>query len=260
MKKHELENKLTYDFFEREYNQKGKSFNMIAEELGTYANYIRRKAYKVGFKPRTQSEAQKISLKLGRRLHPTKGKHHDKQTKYKIGESRAKAWQKIDKETLTKLSEAAKQRWNSRDIKSRQQFTKIAQDAIRKAAKEGSKLEKFLFSELKKLKYVVEKHKQYIVANDKIHIDLLLPTLGIAIEVDGPSHHKPIWGLNEFQRSQHIDKIKTALLFDKGFSIIRIKYDKSPSKTKCRQILQKVLDCINKIKTKQSNRTIEIEV
>ena len=69
-----------------------------------------------------------------------------------------------------------------------------AYKAIRKASEEGSKLERYLFAGLLKDGYRVNFHVEQKLSNQKLQIDMVIPTLKLAIEVDGPSHFEPIWG------------------------------------------------------------------
>jgi hypothetical protein len=59
---------------QKSYIEEKKSFAQIAENVGTYANKIRRDATKFNIDIRDKSEAQKNALKNGNIEHPTKGK------------------------------------------------------------------------------------------------------------------------------------------------------------------------------------------
>ena len=54
----------------------------------------------------------------------------------------------------------AKQRWINMSEEERNHMWSMSQEAIRKASKEGSKLEKFLVNELTKEGFKIESHKK----------------------------------------------------------------------------------------------------
>ncbi len=74
-------------FLLHEYNEQGKSTYVIAAELGTYANVVRRALLHHGIQLRSHSEAQQQALKSGRTLHPTRGRPRPEATKERISQS-----------------------------------------------------------------------------------------------------------------------------------------------------------------------------
>jgi very-short-patch-repair endonuclease len=58
----------------------------------------------------------------------------------------------------------------------------------------------------------------------KYEIDIMLPKEGVAIEIDGPHHHSPIFGEDRLLRTRDLDQIKNGVLIANGLKIIRIKY------------------------------------
>ena len=94
-----------------------------------------------------------------------------------------------------------------------------------------------------------------------MQIDLFLPTLNIAIEVDGPSHFKPVWGQENLKRNKGYDNKKTGLILGKGLVLIRIKQTKDFSKARAQTIYSTLKDYIQNIQQKfpdQDNRNLEI--
>lgn len=65
-----------------------------------------------------------------------------------------------------------------------------------------------------------------VLTNDKTaigkEIDIYLPELKFAIEVDGITHIKPIFGEETLKRTQASDKLKTLLLEDAGIKLYRV--------------------------------------
>jgi very-short-patch-repair endonuclease len=139
---------------------------------------------------------------------------------------------------------------------------KMATDAVRIASKLGSKLEKFLLDGLLKHGFKVDFHKEQSLVTTKLQIDLFLPTMNTAIEVDGPSHFSPVWGNDALQKNISYDNKKQGLILGKGLVLIRIKQTKDFSKTRSQLIyakLKMVIDDIQKSFPQPDNRTFVIE-
>jgi len=237
-------------FIETLYHSKNMSWNEIASLVGTYGNKIRRDAKLLGIKSRTKSEAQSVAIQEGRHPHPTKDKGHSETTKIKISDAMAESWENLTEDQLEERSKIGKELWDKKTPKEIEEFRKAAGEGVRKAAKEGSKLEHFLLDNLIAAGYRVEHHKEQFIKNERLQVDLLLPELNIAIEVDGPSHFKPVWGYDALQRNIRADKEKTGLLIGRGLVLIRVRQTKSLSDKYLRDILSDVLDTIRKIKKK----------
>ena len=204
------------------YTDQNKSFIDIANMLDTYPNKVRRDAIKNGIHIRSKSEAQKNALSTGKHTHPTKGKKRDTETKYKIGRGVLKSWSDLSEEELNKRKEIAKTNWNNLSEDERQQMHNKAINAIRQASKTGSKLEKFLLELLIADNYRVVFHQEQTLVNTKLQIDMVIPELNLAIEVDGPSHFLPVWGNDTLQKNKKYDEKKDGLIVGKGYNLIRI--------------------------------------
>lgn len=203
-----------------------KSLGQIAQELETYPNKIRRDAKKFNIALRNKSDAQKNALQTGIHKHPTKGTQRSDEVKQKIGESVMSSWGQLSIDELEARKNGAKEQWQKLSDDQKQNILKLANEAVRKTSKEGSKLEKFLLQCLLKDGYAVDFHKEQILSNSKLQIDLFLPKLSIAIEVDGPSHFKNIWGEDAFKKNTTYDKKKEGLMVGKGIKLIRVKQTK----------------------------------
>ncbi len=241
----------------QEYLSNKRSFIDIAEEYGTYANKIRRDAIKFKIPIRDKSEAQKNALSTGKHKHPTKGKERTDSDKQKIGLSVMKSWENLDDKELQSRKNKAKENWDKLSDDMKKYMLHEANLAVRESSKKGSKLEIYLLNALLQNGYKVEFHKEQILSNTKLQIDLFLPSLNIAIEVDGPSHFEPVWGEDVLQKNQKYDNTKTGLILGKKISLIRIKQEKDYSKSRSLLIFQKLERAIQDIK--QNNKTyIEI--
>lgn len=243
----------------------GKSTYQIAKEYNTYPNKVRRILVKHGIELKTRSEAQKNAIDTGMTMIPTQGKRRTKEEKLKISSGLKKMWQNMDEQTYKKYVERARDKWNKIPPKKRQEMAESAIKGIQTAGKEGSKLEKFLFSELTKGGYVVEFHKKNLIANKNLEIDMYIPSCKTIIEIDGPSHFMPIWGEEKLQKQIKADSAKTGLILSKGFIIIRVKtlsdrvslagQDKLIKSVN--KILHSVADCFP---SSTNERYIEVEI
>lgn len=204
------------------YHNEELTYSQIAEKLGTYANKIRRDAQKFGLKSRTMSEAQALSTKKGRKHSPTLGKKLSTETREKISKTLSNTYHALSDEEKEQKKKIAQEQWKNKSAKERMEFHKSAARAIRNAAVLGSKLEQYLLDVLVKNDYRVEYHKSHTLQNDLLHIDLFLPELNIAIEVDGPVHSRKIWTDEELAKRQRTDNQKTALILSKDLILIRI--------------------------------------
>lgn len=241
------------------YIVKQMSFYDIASELGTYANRIRRDAKKFNIPIRDKSSAQKNALKTGKHSHPTKGKKRSNEIKNKIGRGVLGNWENLSEQEKQKRKIVSKQLWESLSDDEKEARLKAANIAVRKTSKVGSKLEHWLLENLTQDGYKVEFHKEQNLSNTKLQIDLYLPTMGIAIEVDGPSHFEPVWGNDSLQKNKKSDKKKSGLIIGKGLKLIRVKQIHDFSKTRADLLYSKLKQIINDNTSFDNTKIITIE-
>jgi very-short-patch-repair endonuclease len=253
---------LDKDYIDEHYWKQEKSIHQIAEELGTYPNKVRRAILQHYSKLRDKSKAQSLALSQGRHKHPTRGTNRSQETKDKISLSVASKWKGISEDERQRRVNLAKERWASMPDDGRAEMSKKAIDAFRKAAKEGSRLEKFLLDELRRAGYSVMFHTEAIAESEKMHVDLIVPELQAAIEVDGPSHFFPIWGEESLRQHIQWDNEKNGLLINAGYTVIRIKvYVNTVSRRVELEVLDKLLFHLKKLKDEGlTKQYIEIEV
>jgi very-short-patch-repair endonuclease len=234
------------DLIDSLYSNDGKSFSDIASLYDTYANKIRRDAKKFNIKIRDKSEAQKNALKTGKHSHPTKGKERSENTKQKIGLGVLNSWENLDQAEIEARKNKAKLNWEKLDDNVKQNMLRSANNAVRVTSKIGSKLEKYIHKKLISDGYKVEFHKEQTLVNTRLQIDLFVPIINLAIEVDGPSHFAPVWGEESLKRNQNYDSKKEGLILGKGWNLIRIIQTKDYSETRSNIIYSQILDIINK--------------
>jgi very-short-patch-repair endonuclease len=253
------------------YN-KGCSSYEIAESLNTYSTKILRALKFLGkvlhndedYYKRDYSEAQKLALEKGRARHPTEGKTLDKNHKEKIGVSRSKAYHNLSEEDKKKISDISKKNWEALGKAKQEEIRLLALESVRLASRLGSKTELHLNNGLSKAGYTVEFHKSGLVFGNNLEVDLFLPEIKTAIEIDGPGHFLPIWGDEKLMKQRIADTAKQGILINSGYVIIRIRQiDKSISLTKMNHLLSLVLKEIASIQENfppPKSRLIEIEV
>jgi len=244
------------------YVKDKKSFQTIAEEYKTYSNKIRRDAKKFNVKIRDKSQAQKNALTTGTHKHPTKGTKRSEETKNKIGKSVLISWENLSEEEISQRKLKNLETWNKMSDDQKEKMKQAANQAIRETSRVGSKLEKFLLQKFIASNVDVQFHKEQFLVNTKLQIDLFLPSINTAIEVDGPSHFSPVWGEEAFKKAQQYDKKKQGLILGKGLALIRIKQTKDFSKARSELIFEKLIKLVDQITNKfpeSDNRFFEIE-
>ncbi len=233
--------------FSEEYTKKERSFCELAQELGTYPNKLRRDAIALGVTLRNKSASQAVALKTGRIKHPTKGLKRGADTKVKISEGKSKSWEEMPADQKKRISDMAKQQWKDMDEDDKKALHKKASEGIRLAAKEGSKLEKYMLVELIRAGFYVEFHKEHLLLNERLQLDLFLPKINVAIEIDGPSHFEPIWGDTTLQRNKKADGQKNGLLLSRGLVVVRIKQSGALSEKFKRDTLAKTVKLLKEV-------------
>lgn len=205
-----------------QYITKQRSWGHIAKELGTYTNKVRRAAESLGIKSRDKASAQSIALKSGRGTHPTQDKGHSDESKEKISEGVAENWDGLSDEVREERREQSKEQWAKMSEADKRRMRDKATPALRKASQEGSKLEKYIQKCLTKAGYVIEYHRKNLIPNANLEIDIYIPELATAVEIDGPSHFLPIYGQATLDKTIQSDNEKNGLLRYNGVMVLRV--------------------------------------
>lgn len=224
-----------------------KSVKEIADMFGTYNNKLRRWAKKNGFNVRDKGAAQSVCIQTGRSVHPTKGRERTETEKLKIGKTVSEQWESLSDEEKERRAEIAKENWDSRSQLALDDMARKATKSRLKAAKEGSKLEKLILQALIDKGLKTEFHKEHLLLNERVHVDIWLPELKVALEIDGPTHFLPIWGEEHLKKTQKTDNLKDGLILNSGFCIIRLRQKKGLSKTYVSNLVSDLIQLLNKI-------------
>jgi very-short-patch-repair endonuclease len=174
-----------------------------------------------------------------------------------------KHWDEMSEEERDKKVQEGKDRWENMDSTLKEKMNTLRIEALRKAGKEGSKLEKFMLRKLTENGYKVDFHNHNLIPNEKLEIDMYIPKLRTIIEVDGPSHFLPIWGEEKLDKQIKADLKKNGRILSKGFAIIRVKVIRKVSLKRKQDMLKNVLNQLQNIEKKfppKSQRFIEVEL
>jgi len=246
-----------------EYKE-GRSIRELADAYSTYPNKIARLIKNTGMELRSKEEAAKIAVGLGKIKPPMLGKKRSQAEKENISKKRSKQWKDMNADDLEIFKKNAKDRWELQTSEERIDRQKRAGEALRRASTEGSKAEKFVYEHLTKAGYEVIMHKVGLIPGEKYEVDLFLPSMRVAIEIDGPQHFLPIYGEKNLRNNIKYDAIKSGALISRGICVIRIKYLlKSSSQNTNRRILDLIKKELNKIEQTfpdPANRLIEVEI
>lgn len=246
----DLSDKAKLDVVERLYNTYNLSWGEVGRLCGTNHNRVRRFANKNGVISRSKSEAQVTALSEGRSSIPTEGGHSE-ETKIKISEGVADNWDTMSEAEREERRRDAQRRWSEMSEDDIRKFREAAGEGVRTAAKEGSALERFLHTECIKAGWRVEFHKEHWVVRENLQIDLYFPEINVALEVDGPSHFKDIWGKENLRKLQFRDNQKNGLLLQRGCCIIRVRQTQALSNKYKREVLASVLETLERIKNRR---------
>ena len=251
------------EYIIEQYVNEKKSTYEIAQDLKTYPNKIRRALNTLGVDLRDKSSAQTVAIESGRHEHPTRGKKRTEAEKVAISNGMATYWENMEEDERKRRSDLSKKQWAEMSEEDKANLRKLAAEAVRKASKEGSKIEKFIYEGLTKTGYDVIFHKRGLVANENLEGELFIPAINTAIEIDGPAHFLPIWGEQSLNRHIRADAQKAGLLMNRGFVILRVKnIIRNLSQKNMRETLAAILVELKKIEKKfppATKRLIEIE-
>ena len=243
--------------FNEFHYKKNLSVSAMAEEMGTYPNRLYRLLKRLGIQRRSASDAQRIALSSGKREHPTEGKPVPDEVKAKMGKSKLENWRNLSDKEKEEFRKKQQEIWNSRATKPHQSPKK--QEGLKKAAQSGSKLELFVYNELKNRGYIVEHQKEHFLKKDTFHTDLYLKDFNTIIEIDGPAHHTDIFGQNKLTKSQIRDAEKNNLVIHNGMYMIRAINDKRFTPTYGKELVDALEDILVKIKKGKINQKKVIE-
>jgi very-short-patch-repair endonuclease len=235
-----------------------------AVKFGTYTKRIHREMKKLGIPARTKSESVKLALKNGFLEHPTAGKTRPNEFRRDMAIKILKLWEDMPEEERSRRAARNKELWAEKTDSEKADFLEKSHKAIRKAATEGSKMEKFLHGRFKDESVRVQFHKKGLqCGGELLEVDLYLPDHYVAIEVDGPTHFNPVWGEEKLEQVRRSDAKKNGLIINAGLVMIRVQLvSTTESLVIWESYFQQLLTIVRRIKENfppQGERLVEIK-
>lgn len=248
-----LNDKEKIKFLEKNHTNGDYSLNQLAEFTGTYLNKLKRDARRLGVKTDTQSEAQAKALRTGTLKHPTKGKKRPEEVKDQIGKSRRDTWKDMTEEERAELSKTRKKQYKKQ--KNLPHLSPQKAINLQKAAKIGSKMERYLYKELSNV-WKCEHQYEGTLGQENYHVDIFITSANIAIEVDGPAHYEVIWDEDKLEKTKQKDLRKEAILKDAGIKLVRFITDKKFSKSYADEAAKLLIQTCKDIKSGKNKKDI----
>jgi very-short-patch-repair endonuclease len=179
---------------------------------------------KYGMSRRDKSDAQKVYLQEN--PHPMAGKSHREETKLKISKSLESFWDNLspedEKELRQKMGSGWKAKWGGMSQDDRDDVLRNMSSHLRAAKNKGSKLENYLAEQFRVVGYVVDVRTTLYTPGKAFEVDIALPEINVMIEVDGPTHHDPIFGDDVLVYQENRDERKNDILLSQGYHVVRI--------------------------------------
>lgn len=240
----------------------GKSIRDICKIYDSYPSQVHSVLKRENTVFRTKGEAQSLNIKTGKVPHPTKGTVRDFDTKLKISEKLQKRYENMTEVEKNQRSVESKENWDKRTDQEKLDFMSQGHKAIRDAAEVGSKMEHYLVQEILEAGFMAAHHKNRMLSNTNLEVDILVSDIKTVIEVDGPSHQLPIWGDESLEKRKRSDEEKNGLLLNAGYVVIRFKFNNSKmSIFKQNEAKNNLITILQDIKTEfpsDENRYIEV--
>lgn len=243
--------KIPREYIYEHYIVQEKSFDQMEKECGVKSGTLRYHAKKYGIPLRGREEAQRLAQKHGRSYNPCEGKSLSPEHREAIARTMAERFANMTDEEKEKLSRRNKE-LAQRDPERMRKFTEAGQKSLKTVAKRGSNLEHHLAEKLTECGYKVYQHRNHMIANENMHVDLMLEKERIAIELDGPQHWRIVYGVEDLKRKKEKDMRKNGLLMQEGYNVIRYGIERARSIVAKQNVLNEILEAIESLDGKTS--------
>lgn len=237
------------------HTQDKVSLRAIAKMLGTYPVKIQRFCSKHNIPTLSPGESLKEGYKSKRLSSNRKGVQLSEEEKIAISEKQHQYWNSLSKQDREIRRRKQQEVYQKRTDK--KQFAHKGSQAIRRAADEGSKLEKALIEFFTKENIEYYHHYTDLFGGTKLEADFFLPELNVVIEVDGPSHFTANFGEDNYAAQIRADEKKNGLVLSMGASIIRIRHARQLYKRDYRLVFAALLSILPELDNEW--RVIDVE-
>lgn len=225
--------------------KKKLSIRAIARQLKTYPLKLCRFCAKHQIPVMSASESLKGGYENGTITNARKGVTLTDEEKLALSESQHQAWENMSDDERMQRSEMQREIFAKREDKAT--FHKKGARAIRRAADEGSKLEKFLMETFDTLDVDYIHHYKGMFGGSNLEADFFLPQFNTILEVDGPSHFASTFGVESYNKQVEADQKKNATVLAMGASIVRIKHTKTLYRRDYNLILESLLPILKQL-------------
>lgn len=210
------------ELLEELHNNQKISLREIARQYKTYAVKLSRFCAKHNIPTLSKSEALQSGYDSKRITPAMLGKQRSEEEKILISERQHEFWKSMSEDERSRRSALQSEIFARREDK--ESFHKKGCRAIRRAADEGSKLEKAVkqFFDENNIEYY--HHYTGLFGGTQLEADFYLPEYSIVLEVDGPSHFSADFGVDKYADQLRADEKKNGLVLSMGMSIIRVRH------------------------------------
>jgi very-short-patch-repair endonuclease len=191
----------------------------IADKHNTYVNKIIRILKRNGVKLRSYSESTKLTREKG--THPTAGRPQPDDINLAKSKKMVDRWANLGEDERERVRQKSKRNWEKKTPEEKAALLQKGTKKCRETTHRGSKLERYIAQFLIEQGIKVEFHKN-LMSYGRLEVDIYLPKYKTIVQVNGPSHFKPIWGQESFDRQIEVDKQKLALVLRSGFLLIQV--------------------------------------
>jgi len=213
----------------------GMTVAALAKEAGVHTNQLRRAMIKAGIEIKSRSESMRDSFAAG---------HSEVKGGFTLSEEHKDSISKANKGRAAGLRNTTNNVFMDKNNKDWIHGRSAKENS--KASKKGSKFEKVIVDKLIELGYNVGNQ---VRLND-YKIDIFIAAYNLAIEIDGISHRKPVFGAGKLQETRDRDKAKDDAMKQRGMSIVRIMNDqKGVSRYNTNLVIKFILETIKMLET-----------
>lgn len=198
------------------------SLRAIAKKLDTYPVKLLRFCNKRNIPVLTKSESLKAAYDSDRLKPARKGIKLTEEERLHLSVRQRETWDGVSPEERERRAQTQREIFEKREDKDR--FVLQGNQAIRQAAKYGSKAEHALAAKFKEHNIDFRHHYKEFLGNTQLEVDFYLPEYNCVVEIDGPSHFSATLGVDNYRGQMEADAHKNREVLKMGASIVRLQH------------------------------------